>query len=242
MKILIALFVSTALAGEPVMGPEEAALAADEAHAEYCRGVHAEDVSAAAALNERVSHVWGEVSRSYEAHGVDYLLYWRGVLGQCLGHEDRAVADLVAFHRAAQSDKDAAQMVSFARRRLKRLGVNLESRGSVNAGAVPAVAGGLVAGIGGVMHALTYSQAQFTQDGDVLRSGITESQYMTLVERQDAANKAGFGMLLGGSAAAVAGVVALVAEGAADRRVAVGRRPRVAVVPTGTGLVVVGSF
>ena len=35
-----------------------------------------------------VSAVWEDVGRQYEASSEPYLLYWRGVLAQCLGFED----------------------------------------------------------------------------------------------------------------------------------------------------------
>jgi hypothetical protein len=217
-----------------VLSATDAAIAADAAHSEHCAGVKARGDTEAAALNEAVSGVWGAVSLAWDEHQVPYLRYWRGVLTQCLGHEERAVEDFIGFYRVAQDDKDSVALVNDVRKRLRRLGVKLESKASVNIGAVPLVVGILAAAVGGPLHAASYAQAELVQTDSGLASTLTRDEYDSIVQGQDVANKAGFGLLVGGAVSAVLGAVAV----GIDARNKGGPRATAVVVPTRGGVVV----
>ncbi|HCP48225.1 MAG TPA: hypothetical protein DIU15_19455 [Deltaproteobacteria bacterium] len=103
---------------------EQIALQAQLVHSQLCAGI-GKDVSRAAASLSLLSDTWGEVSDAYEASSADFLLYWRGLLGQCLGQNELAGQDLLEFVRITEGKKDLLPLARDARTRLRRLGVRL---------------------------------------------------------------------------------------------------------------------
>ena len=101
--------------------PTEAATAAQSIHSEHCADVAARDNSIVARAVHTVSATWLQVSDAYKASPEPYLLYWRGVLGACLGQEDRAIEDLQAFVDQSADEGAYSAMVREARRRVRRL-------------------------------------------------------------------------------------------------------------------------
>jgi hypothetical protein len=63
--------------------------------------------------------VWSRVSEAYRAGGEIFLLYWSGLLSECLSRYEDAVEDLAAF-LASEESKPLASMVADARARLRR--------------------------------------------------------------------------------------------------------------------------
>ncbi len=94
---------------------------ADRVNSENCADVHHDQVGRRAQANLEVAKVWTRVSDAWEASGESWLQYWRGVLGQCLGDNEAAEADLQAFADGAEDDASQGAVVRDARRRLERL-------------------------------------------------------------------------------------------------------------------------
>ena len=98
-----------------------------------------------------MGEAWATVSRSYSQAPEPYLLYWRGILAQCLGQTERAIQDLRSFHDRNATDPDLRSLATDARRRLRTLGVNLKKPPAQprTAGAALAPTGlGIATGIG----------------------------------------------------------------------------------------------
>ena len=140
-----------------------AALAAYQTREAYCPDVGTLDVTRAAASVAQVATVWQQVSEAYEAERVSYILYWRGMLAQCLGYDGKATADLSAFIKSDADRSESAGMIGDARRRLKFL--------TRDTSPPPAPAPGAVLGVGcligsGVLGALAISQGVQVQAND----------------------------------------------------------------------------
>ena len=134
---LALLLVAPALAGEA----EQVALEAHGAHAAGCADVAGDQVGRTADAMVVVATVYGRVHETYEAAPEPkpgFLLYWRGVLGQCLGRTNLAGADLKAFVEAERDNSRFRTQVRDARRRLRSLGLsvspNSELRAEADAG------------------------------------------------------------------------------------------------------------
>lgn len=98
---------------------EEVALEAQRIHSEYCGSLQGTDRGLAGESFAVVGPVWGRVSKSYQEGGPIFLLYWSGLLSQCLGRNDDAVTDLRAF-LASEESRPLVSMVADAGWRLKR--------------------------------------------------------------------------------------------------------------------------
>jgi len=105
----------------PTMSPEEAALAASTARDLYCTDVAGVDVALQSSALGTVNEVWTEVIKTYKHSRASFLLYWRGVLAQCLDQEFRAAQDLQGFLAAHQEDTSLGPMVLDAQRRIRVL-------------------------------------------------------------------------------------------------------------------------
>ena len=230
---------------------EAVALAAEAAHTAHCSNVASLGVSEAAAANAEVSRAWEQVSVAYEENGASYLLYWRGVLGQCLGHEARAVTDLMAYVEAAEDDGVSVGLVRDARRRLRRMGATVEGPPPGRAaGAVSLAGGGAAAFLGTILHSAAFEQGQLTRTDAGWASELSRTEYEAVVADWDGASKAGFGLLIGGAAAVGVGalVLGLTSRGAEPSAAARARRGRTAVgaavipMPDGAAVTVGGRF
>lgn len=125
-------FLLTALLGFLLPASALADPAADAAALAY--GVHTEhcaDVAAAATSSRTaeqtaiVTDAWSNLISTYEQTGRTYLLYWRGLLAQCLGQEERAAQDLQLFVALEQYDQRFESLVKDARRRLRRMKITV---------------------------------------------------------------------------------------------------------------------
>ena len=97
LGVVLTVLTALPLPAHAQVEPAQVALVAEDAHSRHCSDVASRGTSDAAAANTEVSVVWEQVSRAFEESGVAYLRYWRGVLGQCIGHEQRAADDYAAF-------------------------------------------------------------------------------------------------------------------------------------------------
>ncbi len=101
--------------------PSEAALEAARVRDELCSDAAGSDTTLAANVHTEVSRVWSEVSGAFESSQQPFLLYWRGVLEQCLDQDERARDDLERFLLDSGDDPSYADLARDARRRLRRL-------------------------------------------------------------------------------------------------------------------------
>ena len=109
----------------PAHADETAELAARawEVHQAQCAEVAAGSDSSAADSMVEVTEVWREIIASYEKTGASFLLYWRGVLAECLGQPERAAEDLQLFVALEEFEDAFASQVRDSRTRLRRMGV-----------------------------------------------------------------------------------------------------------------------
>lgn len=115
--VLAAPSLATAL--EPAA---EAAARANEVNQTYCGDAYSLDVTLAADSTMRVAETWSQVDHVYQDTSVPYLLFWRGVLAQCLGRPENAYEDLEAFIETQEQEGGYADLVRQAKVRLRRLG------------------------------------------------------------------------------------------------------------------------
>ncbi len=107
------------------------AVKAAEAQSEHCAAIQGNDPEAAAVGLEVVTGVWGELDGALRESDVPHphLLYWRGMIAQCLDKNDQAISDLEGFVLAAEfltavDEERQGQMramVQDAKQRLRRL-------------------------------------------------------------------------------------------------------------------------
>lgn len=122
IAICLAPVAARAQDAEPALGPGEAALFANRVHDEHCANTGAADREVAGLAMEKVAPAYRKVATSYRTHGSAYLLYWRGLLAQCLSLEEEAAEDLQAFVTAMADNSEYGGQIKDARRRLRQLG------------------------------------------------------------------------------------------------------------------------
>jgi len=112
---------------QQAQGEDRAQALALEAHqvlADHCAQAAGGQTTKAAESVVVVSDVWYRVSTELEANNERYLLYWRGVLEQCLDQEEKALDDLTAFVEAPADSNLLMELVRDARKRIRRLQTN----------------------------------------------------------------------------------------------------------------------
>lgn len=245
MRPLLALLLLLPLAAHAV-DPQELAVRAAEVHGTQCQDVAAAKADGAAVALSSVADAWGAVSTAYDASPVPYLLYWRGMLAQCLGQEERALQDLSQFVEANADDASYADSVREAKRRVaaleRRLGLRDDAAGR------PALVAG--AGLGGgaaVFGGLTaWQSVQASTREAAWYSGQLRTDQFDAVEadlRSAERARAGFaataGTLAVGAAVAIAvGAKQKAAGGSSVRASRAGAQPTFgfALVPTASGV------
>jgi hypothetical protein len=105
---------------KPVSG-ETLALEAAQVQSDHCADAYREDTTKAARSITAVGDVWARLSEQYEVSGESFLLYWRGVLAQCMDQEERGFRDLEAFVAESAESPLWAALVKDAMRRLRQL-------------------------------------------------------------------------------------------------------------------------
>jgi hypothetical protein len=220
--VLSILPAGSARAATEALSPEEAAILASDVQSEFCSDVSADEPETQALAMEQAAPVYRQVSVAYRTHGNPFLLYWRGLLAECLMQAVQAREDYGLFIETNANDRSYAPQVRDARRRLARLSrgvtrsVAAVAPAGVGAGVVLAAAGGGAMALGGGMHRDTWASPSF--DTEAWSWTGTPEDY----DRSLTVNRAGFGVLVGGAAAAVGGVVALIASAAKPSRRASG--------------------
>lgn len=215
--VLALLAAGVVPAGAAGLDATTLAIRASIVQQDHCADIQSsgtEDRLVAAGYAE-VVQVWTEIDAYLQETPEPFLLYWRGVLAQCLGQAERAERDLGGFLDAAEfidavqagRGQHLAQMVSDAKRRLRRIQAAAGGRpiaGTAAAldgpspGVVMLASGGAVAMGGFVLHAGAYGAG---------RAETSEDRYWD----QQAANRAGFVVGIAGASVGVGGIVALIA-------------------------------
>ena len=109
---------------QPAVAPssgESLALEAAQVQEQHCARAYGKDMTRALQSIATVGAVWARVSEQYEKSGESYLLYWRGVLAQCMDQEEKGLIDLKAFVSRSGSSSLWAALVKDADRRIRQL-------------------------------------------------------------------------------------------------------------------------
>ncbi len=161
---------ASALPEQQELSPAEVALLAQQVHTEHCAPLYGDDRALAGEGYAVVGPAWAKVSVAFRQSGEAYLLYWSGLLSECLGREADAVDDLNAF----VSDEKSVPLVSMladAKWRLRRraraatkvAGGRSRVGGTAGASAaarfIPAVVLGVVSGLGVAATAVQWEEA-----------------------------------------------------------------------------------
>lgn len=127
LLLAVALLLLTVLLPSLATASEADQVAADAwaVHQAECAEVAAGTDAAAADSMAEVTAVWQQVISTYEQTGATFLIYWRGVLGQCLGQAERAATDLQLFVALEENSDTFASQVRDARTRLRRMGIEV---------------------------------------------------------------------------------------------------------------------
>jgi MYXO-CTERM domain-containing protein len=116
--LLLALLPRPAHAGPA----EDAAMEAYAFQQRYCAEVAgATSTSTATQALSEVTLVLSRLSQTYDETGIPFLLFWRGVLLQCVQQDERATTDLQAFVDGPGVAEDYPSLAKDARRRLRSL-------------------------------------------------------------------------------------------------------------------------
>ncbi len=100
---------------------EQLAIEAAQVQGEHCANAASRlDTSGARSISI-VSDTWVRVSERYDQSGESYLLYWRGVLAQCMDKEDFALQDLENFISRSEGNALWATLIKDATRRTRQL-------------------------------------------------------------------------------------------------------------------------
>ncbi len=222
----------------------EVAAAAYEVRERYCAAVGADDVQAAAESLARVSETWAQVSEALEESKKLYLLYWRGMLAQCLGQAEKAGTDLREFSVYAEGKSQYLDLLRDAKRRLALLERG-RGGGATNGGAVgvPFGVGAGLAGGAAVLAGLSGWQGSVMREREAeyfsgeLQTGSFGAVAVAANEAETSSN-----VLLGSAVGlGVAGVVSIVVGAARAGRsggaaAAPGVSPVLAVTGQGDGV------
>ena len=100
---------------------ETLALEAAEVQNKHCADAYGRDTTRALQSIATVAEVWARVSEQYEKSGETFLLYWRGVLAQCMDQEERGLTDLKGFVAESGSSTLWVALVKDATRRIRQL-------------------------------------------------------------------------------------------------------------------------
>ena len=226
---LIALLITLAIAplhalaqdAAPSSNPAATAQAAAEIVDLHCAEVAGGQATESAEALTAVTPVLAQVSRAHDATGETYLLYWRGVLGACVGQEERAIADLGLFIEGVEGDAAYAAQLKDARARLRRLTRGSGDNSSSSSPIAGVVLGSTFLGGGGVLGGLAGWQARAAQDSQAAFSaglrpwGDTDAIGQDGEDSADASNA----LLAGSIGSAVAGAVAIAISAATSKKV-----------------------
>ena len=205
------LTAGSAAAQEGAPDAAAAAQAAAEVVDLHCASVDAGKSTESAEALVAVTPVLARVSRAHDASGETYLLYWRGVLGACVGQEERGIADLEKFLAGVGDEPAYAAQVKEAGARLTRL-TGAPPVKATSARAAPGiVAGAALLAAGGALGGLSAWQGQLLQDAQAEFEAGTKlwADTETVGQEGDAAAAASNGLLVASIGSGVAGAVVI---------------------------------
>ena len=108
-------------APEQTVSPEDLALEAARIRSEHCAQAASDRKTGGVRSINEVGPIWLRVSEQFDKSGEIYLLYWRGVLAQCMDQEERAAVDFESFVALEGESTLWADLVRDARRRMRLL-------------------------------------------------------------------------------------------------------------------------
>lgn len=242
--LLLSLMMTSALAEEassdadPHLNANDVAVEAQQVVEAHCVGMGTDRTAVKASALGAIGPAYARVSEVYERTHVSWLLYWRGVLGQCLGQLDSAEVDLFTFATKRRDDSSMTSLVRDAQRRLAILkrqrnrGTSArESALSSGQGLGVALGAGLAAGaaLGAVGTALESAAQQRARqglyDGDQPTAALDDfvAEGKAAAQRQSAALGISLGLGVGSALAFV--LAALPAKNSRTARLAPGPTP-----------------
>ena len=235
---------------QPVAAPasgESLALEAAEVQEKHCARAYGKDMTRALQSIAEVAAVWARVSEQYEKSGESYLLYWRGVLAQCMDQEEKGLIDLKAFVLKSGSSSVWVALVRDADRRIGQLERKTGGGGGRRSNPVPgnprlgaglalgvslAAGSAVSAAVAGVRWNEALLQAQIIYDGEV--ADLADSDPF-----KDGTTYSQEGIALGIAAVAMGtgSLVSFIVAASSGRDARAAHAPPL-VVPTPTGAVV----
>jgi hypothetical protein len=214
---------------------EEVALEAQRVHSEYCGSLQGADRGLAGESFAVVGPAWSRVSEAYRATEVIYLLYWSGLLSECLGRRHDAVSDLEAFlgddasrplvsmvadarWRLRRGTRGKAGTATMPRKRRPRSSVDRVRRGGPRF--IPGIGLGIAAVVGGVVAGGEWSHANQFHIPDVNKGDAGAPRWALDADMQSATESAMTAQLVGGISAglALSSVVSLIVAAAVGPR------------------------
>lgn len=226
---------------------EQIAARAQRAHEQHCANVAGSDDEGAAARSiSEVGAVWAEVAEVHKATGASWLLYWRGVLAQCLDQDERAADALIGFVESDPTSAGMGAMVRDAENRLSRLRPDYAPPKPAKVPPTPEqrrrtgeIGAGLALGAAGAGAGSGVGFGQFSATRAAVNTTVlTTSEIDGLIVQGDGQIAAGIGLALGAGVAAVASIAAFARKSPRGAEVAVVPVPMAA----GAGLVVGGRW
>ena len=229
LTIILLLLPTTARAQDAA---QDVAAKASQVHAQFCAAVAAtSDEGTAARSIVEVGEVWAEVAEVHEATGATWLLYWRGLLAQCLNQDDRAIEALIGFVESNPEADGMGTMAKDARQRLSRLKPDYKPPQPVKPPQTPEerarsgrIGGGLVlafsAAGAGAGSGIGFGSLAGTHSALTTAPHPT-SEIEVLLDQGDGQMAAGIG-LAAGATAAVIGAIATFASAGKKPRAQVG--------------------
>ncbi len=215
------------LSGPALAGPSsDVAQKADEVQAEHCPKLEADRISLAVQSMAAVSATWAEVDEVYQDRGTSYLLYWRGVLAQCLNQDEHARDDLRAFVAAAGDVAHLQGFVQDAERRLRRF-----SQPTANGAASPVGTGllgaGLAAGAAVTTAVGIWQRSEAIVTGnEVHRAPHDQAELQLLISQGTTHQNTATAMWATGGALAAGSIAAFIATGTLARSGGLASRAR----------------
>jgi hypothetical protein len=246
LALIAALLMATPAWADRNPEAEEAAAEATEVFDSYCSQTAMDDMTLAAGAVAEVSATWKKVSATLDSTKKVYLLYWRGVLAQCLDQEERALTDLNAFVAATEGSTLWAGLIKDAKTRVRRLEA-AEVAGPANPGLAGGIVGGiLAAGSGATAGLAGWQWSEALAAGEhVLSEPHKDDDLINLFIAGDTAQQLTWALAAGAGALGAAALASFIVSGAEKTKYSAARptvQPVFAAVPTPDGvLLVVGG-
>ncbi len=187
LPIALLLLLAPAVRAGQIPEQQWAAVQAADAHGKFCAEGVDQTIGSAGSGLAQVAEVWASLDGMPERTGATGLLYWRGLLAECLNRQDHAIRDLSRFLELHQADTTWVEPAHDAIRRLQRMGVAAEAGPSKPpVGRIVGVALGGLQGVGaGAMAALAGVRAGHRQEAETLYlSGNLSTADFAIVDQQ----------------------------------------------------------